>query len=138
MGSAPLDPNAFIDEHLGQVSDGTALMGHVHLKVGDLTEAEEFYADALGFAVTARSDGALFFAADGYHHHPATNIWQSAGAGERVNPTGLGSFEVTVPATMDLDAVAERLDSSGHDYTLSGESLSAADPWGHEVRVRVG
>ncbi|MFB9816691.1 VOC family protein [Paeniglutamicibacter sulfureus] len=43
------------------------------MRGGDLQHAEEFYEDGLGFAVTARSEGAIFLAANGYHHHLAVN-----------------------------------------------------------------
>ncbi|WP_449281832.1 VOC family protein [Leucobacter sp.] len=137
MGSAELDPNAFIQEHLGEAGAGPASadMGHVHLKVGDLEEARAFYADALGFAVTSSTDGALFYAAGGYHHHLATNTWQSAGAGPRQNATGLGSLTVAVPDGTAVDGIAERLDEAGHDYERSAGTLTTADPWGNVVRV---
>ncbi len=57
--------------------DGTA-MGHVHLHVGRLEQAEAFYHRALGFDKTVWSyPGALFMSAGGYHHHLGTNIWSS-------------------------------------------------------------
>lgn len=135
MGSAMLDPNAFMAEHLGKEAGAGATMGHVHLKVGDLKEAEAFYAEALGFAVTARTDGALFYAVDGYHHHLATNTWQSAGAEHRANPLGLGSFEVTVPAAAELETIVARLDEVGVAHTNDGGDIVTADPWGNEVRI---
>lgn len=139
MGSAQLDPNAFIQDHLDEADDApdraSADMGHVHLKVGDLEEARAFYADALGFAVTSRADGALFYAAGGYHHHLATNTWQSAGSGPRTNATGLGSLTVAVPDGAAVDGIAERLDEAGHDYERSADGLTTADPWGNVVRV---
>lgn len=135
MGSAPLDPNAFISEHLGNDSAGGAVLGHVHLKVGDLDDAEVFYSEILGFAVTARSDGALFYAADGYHHHVATNTWQSNGAGVRTNETGLGSLSITVADAAALDALADRLEAAGTVFERDGAVLFTADPWGNTVRV---
>ena len=53
-----------------------AVLGHVHLQVTALPPAREFYTGKLGLAV--RQDdypGALFLAADGYHHHLAVNTW---------------------------------------------------------------
>ncbi|WP_241489321.1 VOC family protein [Leucobacter celer] len=137
MGSAELDPNAFIQEHLGAgaADPASATMGHVHLKVGDLDEARAFYADALGFAVTSQTDGALFYAAGDYHHHLATNTWQSAGAGARENATGLGSLTITVPGADAVDEIAERLDAAGHDYERSVDGLTTADPWGNSVQI---
>lgn len=137
MGSAALDPNTFITEHLN-VADGLAddaIMGHVHMKVGDLEAAEAFYADTLGFAVTARSEGALFYAAGGYHHHLATNVWQSPGAGERSNTTGLGALSVTLPTAGDLAELEGRLKAAGVAYEAVEHGLIVVDPWGNEVRV---
>ena len=135
MGSAPLDPNDFIARHLGQTGDGTAAMGHVHLKVGDLARAREFYVDALGFAVTSEINGALFMSAGGYHHHLAANVWSSAGSGSRPDGLGLGSFTVRLDGPVELDAVAGRLDAAGIDYQRAEDSIAVADPWGNRVRL---
>ncbi|WP_210422804.1 VOC family protein [Cryobacterium sp. BB307] len=135
MGSAPLDVNAFIGEHLGDEASGDATMGHVHLKVGDLERAEEFYADSLGFAVTARANGAIFLAAGGYHHHVAANTWGSAGAGVRPATLGLGSLELVVPEASELDAIGTRLTEAGVTFERTDAVLTVADPWGTVVEV---
>lgn len=138
MGSAPLDPNAFIAQHLGGgAMPEAAVMGHVHLKVGNLEAAEQFYEDALGFAVTARSDGALFYSAGGYHHHLATNVWQSQGAETRSNPVGLGALTVQVPNSEALEAVATRLDEAGLSYDRGEGTLTTQDPWANAVNLVV-
>lgn len=140
MGSDALDPNEFITEHLGADAGNDApqlaQMGHVHLKVGDLAEAERFYADVLGFAVTSRADGALFYAAGGYHHHLATNTWQSDGAGQRSEAAGLGAVTVVVGSQADLAAVQDRIDAAGLSSTSSDSGISVKDPWGNQVRLR--
>ena len=52
------------------------VIGHVHLHVGDLAAASDFFCEALGFDATVWDyPGALFFAASGYHHHLGANIW---------------------------------------------------------------
>jgi catechol-2,3-dioxygenase len=57
------------------VPAGTTI-GHVHLHVGSLEMAESFYHRALGFDKTVWNyPGALFMAAEGYHHHLGTNVW---------------------------------------------------------------
>lgn len=54
----------------------TTRLGHVHLSVTDLAAAEWLFATTLGLAVRQRDyHGALFFGADGYHHHVAANVW---------------------------------------------------------------
>ena len=59
--------------------DGTA-MGHVHLHVSDLGEAEAFYVDRLGLDVTVRGypGRRCSVSHDGYHHHVGLNTWQGA------------------------------------------------------------
>lgn len=104
MATLPLDLNDLLGELGGESVAGSAVpsgtsMGHVHLNVADLAASERFYADRLGFDVTARGyPGALFLAAGGYHHHIGVNTWR----GEGVPPPpagslGLRSFEIVVP-----------------------------------------
>lgn len=137
MGSAPLDPNAFIREHLGAGTASDPKVGHVHLRVGDLDRARAFYSDTLGFAVTAETNGAVFFAAGGYHHHIGTNTWTSKDAGPRTNELGLGSFTVRVGSTEELAAVESRLDAAGIDHQRVEGSTVTEDPWGNAVTLAV-
>ncbi|GAB3814856.1 VOC family protein [Tessaracoccus terricola] len=135
MGSTFLDPNQFIRAHADDAENSPATMGHVHLRVGDLEQARAFYADTLGFAVTAESEGALFHAAGGYHHHVATNTWGSAGAGARPDSLGLGSLTVHVGDTTALQGVADRLRSAELQFSDSEGVLTVDDPWGNTVRL---
>lgn len=136
MGGETLDVNAFIAEHsVGDVPTD-AVMGHVHLRVGDLAQARAFYEGVLGFDVTAESDGALFYSAGGYHHHLATNTWQSPGAAVRGETAGLDAITVFVPSAADVDALAARLDANGVPHEPADTGLSLADPWGNSIHVR--
>lgn len=137
MGSEPLDPNQFIQDHLGDDALGTAALGHMHLKVGDLAEARAFYADTLGFDVVAETEGALFYSAGGYHHHLATNTWASAGTGARTTEAGLGSLTITLPDRTDVERVADRLEAAGLDHEPEGDGILVADPWGNTIRLTV-
>jgi catechol 2,3-dioxygenase len=94
------------------------VVGHVHLRVGAIPEAEAFYTGALGMALTARYPGGSFYGAGGYHHHLATNVWNSKGAGARAYPaTGLA--EVALRA--DPDALA------AFEARVGGTTVR--DPW---------
>jgi len=94
------------------VPDGT-VVGHVHLQAGALAPAEAFYHGVLGFPVTCRFPGAVFYGDGGYHHHLATNIWNSRNAAVRTYPaTGLASVEIIAPGA-------------------AGRTLT--DPWGTEI-----
>lgn len=141
MGSAALDPNAFITEHLGNRAPATQAsgvsMGHVHLRGGELTEAEQFYEDGLGFAVSARSQGAIFLAANGYHHHLAVNTWSSSGADQRPETLGLQTVTVLVSSATELESLAARLSAINVPFTSGTGTLTTSDPWGTQIRVRV-
>ena len=141
MATEYLDPNTFLREHLDQTVVDTAprlpgKVGHVHLQVGDIRQARDFYVDALGFETTVQSyPGALFAAAGGYHHHVAMNTWNSRGVGPRASRLGLGDVAVTVPTREDLDALVVRLKDKGVGYADTGRSVAAKDPWGTQVTV---
>jgi catechol 2,3-dioxygenase len=141
MGSDALDPNAFITDHLGSAAPAAGAagisLGHLHLRGGDLGRAEDFYGTTLGFAVTARSEGALFLSANGYHHHLAVNTWSSAGASARPQSRGLGSITVLVPDRTELDAVTDRIATAGLRMTTTEDALIVADPWGTSIEVRI-
>ncbi len=138
MDSLYLDPERFLEGHLTEAAvaglhDAGAQVGHVHLQVGDIPLAREFYSDALGFAVTMQAPGALFVSAGGYHHHLAVNVWNSRGAGPRASTLGLGEVTITVPSRTELDAAAARLRDRGVDVADDGRSLAMDDPWRNRV-----
>jgi catechol 2,3-dioxygenase len=141
MGTAYLDPNEFLQQHVTPelVDDprvGGAAVGHVHLSVGDVASAREFYVDRLGFETTiAFGDSALFVSAGGYHHHMAMNVWQSKGAGRRPLALGLGLVEIVVPTSDEIGQVGERLGHFGMQTRDDGRSLMVADPWDNQIRI---
>jgi catechol 2,3-dioxygenase len=100
------------------------VVGHVHLQVGAIPEAEAFYSGLLGLPVTARYPGAAFYGSGGYHHHIATNVWNSRGAGPRDQPsTGLAELVLAIEAN-ELAAIYAR-----------GGSDSLRDPWGTKITI---
>ena len=74
---------------------GGSTMGHVHLQVGDLDRADEFLAGDLALTRTFDAQGGAWYGWNGYHHHLAANIWNSAGAGPR-DPGMTGLAEVVI------------------------------------------
>jgi len=141
MSTLYLDPNAFLSEHLTEEAAlspviGGAVVGHVHLSVGDTASAREFYVDRLGFdATTSLGDSALFVSAGGYHHHMAMNTWNSAGAGRRAPALGLGRVDIVVPTSDDLGALGERMAHYRVQTRDDGVSLAFDDPWANAIRV---
>ena len=146
MSTLFLDPNKFLREHLteaaaaaaaGGIGLGDAIVGHVHLSVGDIPSAREFYVDRLGFETTTTyGSQALFVSAGGYHHHMAMNTWNSLGAGRRRLALGLGKVEIVVPGADDLGALGERMSHYGVPTRDDGRTLAFDDPWSNLVEVR--
>ncbi len=100
-----------------QGAPGNTVVGHVHLRVGDPRQAEDWWHGQLGFDTAAKYGAqAVFLSTGGYHHHIGANAWQSAGAGRRDSGrTGLAWAE---------------LRSSGATAPSTYE-----DPWGTAIRV---
>lgn len=143
MDSLALSPLQYLQDHLTEAEAAgqrraDAAVGHVHLQVGDVQTAEQFYVKTLGFARTAGWHGqALFVSAGGYHHHMAMNVWNSRGAGRRKDMLGLGEVLIQLPSQDDTGALAERLASAGVPVANTGAELLFEDPWRNRIRVRV-
>jgi catechol 2,3-dioxygenase len=141
MATLRLDPNTFLQENLTQEAVeqpviGGAQVGHVHLQVGDVASAREFYVNRLGFDETAAFGAqALFVSAGGYHHHMAMNTWNSAGAGPRLPALGLARIDIEVPTADDLGSLTERLGHYGVATRDDGATVSFDDPWANLIRV---
>ncbi len=119
LATEPLDREslaAAADGPWAGAPEGT-VVGHVHLQVGDVAEAERFYTGALGLEVMARYPGAAFLATGGYHHHLGANAWNSRGAGPR-RPVATGLAELVLAA--------------GPGAAAPGV---LADPWGTRIVV---
>jgi catechol 2,3-dioxygenase len=142
MGTLYLDPNRFLEEHLTEQAVaspliGGARVGHVHLQVGDVATAREFYVTRLGFESTIEIPGqALFVSAGGYHHHMAMNTWNSKGAGPRQLALGLGRVDIEVPSSDDVGALSERMRHYGVQTRDDGQTVAVDDPWGNLLLVR--
>ena len=139
MATLMLDPNDFLREFkTAEPSDttGPASVGHVHLSVGDVATAREFYVNRLGFQTTAElGSSALFVSAGGYHHHMAMNTWNSRGAGKRRLALGLGLVRIEVPTDDDLHALGDRLHHYGLAQRDDGRVLGFDDPWLNRIEV---
>ncbi|ACQ78737.1 Glyoxalase/bleomycin resistance protein/dioxygenase [Beutenbergia cavernae DSM 12333] len=149
MDTLPLDPNAYLQAHATPSAledtpgEDDAVVGHVHLQVGDVPTARAFYVDVLGFDETAAlGHSALFFSAGGYHHHMAANTWASMGAGPRAQSLRLAQIEIDVPSADDVAALADRLRVAGIAHELDGGGgpgatalLRVADPWRNELHL---
>ncbi|MGI8920469.1 MAG: VOC family protein [Solirubrobacteraceae bacterium] len=143
MSTLPLDLEGVVAELPADADDpdegmpASTRIGHVHLQVGNLEDAERFYHGLLGFDVVVRGyPGALFVSAGAYHHHIGLNTWSSLGGGAPPpGSRGLDRFDVIVPDTDELARLRGRLSAAGLEpQELDGAAI-VADPFGNRVRL---
>ncbi len=133
MGADPID----FDDLLAQpVADAGAplaaatTIGHVHLHVARLEEAERFYVGVLGFDVMQRyGPSALFVSAGGYHHHVGLNTWAGVGAPPApAGAIGLKHFAVVLPDRAAIEAAADRVRAAGLPVEIVDRAALVRDP----------
>jgi catechol 2,3-dioxygenase len=145
MTTLPLDVDSLLGELHAPRSEpfdglpsGT-VMGHVHLKVAQISETIAFYRDVLGFALMAQLGlYAAFLSAGGYHHHVGANTWESA----RATPAPPGSASlrqatIVLPDEGKRDRVLERLEVTGQSAQPDGTGLMIRDPSGNRLALTV-
>lgn len=132
MATDPLDLQSLLDEADAEAGpmDPETIIGHVHLHVGDLEAAYDFYHGTLGFDPMLRfGPSALFLSAGGYHHHLGVNVWAGLGAPPAPkNAAGLEHFTVVMPDEESLEKLAQKVGQTG-------DRLRLADPSGNTVVV---
>jgi catechol 2,3-dioxygenase len=139
-GPMPLDLQDLLamvedEEPRAEASPGLKV-GHLHLHVGDIERALEFWRDGIAFEVMTRFPSAAFIAAGGYHHHLGLNTWR----GEGVSPqpdgvVGLRHWTILLQDAADVAAVRERVAATGAEAEERGGGFLARDPWGHAVEI---
>jgi catechol 2,3-dioxygenase len=137
MTTEPLDVRGLLSaggsEPWSGIPGGTVI-GHVHLHVGDLEQAEAFYHLGLGFDKTVWSyPGALFFSAGSYHHHLGTNTWSSGPAATELDARLLW-WELMMPEE-DTVKAATHITRRGHVATPIANGSHVVDPWGTAVQL---
>jgi catechol 2,3-dioxygenase len=114
---------------MGRAIDPRVDIGHVHLKVGDIDRALDFWCGVLGFELQQRiGHDAAFVSAGGYHHHIGLNTWESRG-GSPPPPgtTGLYHVAIRYPTRAALaDALGRLLDAGIHLDGASDHGVSEA------------
>jgi catechol 2,3-dioxygenase len=138
IGTEPLDVDSVIGAGAGKpwtgMPSGTTI-GHVHLHVGDLTQASDFYHQRLGFDEITRIPGALFLSAGGYHHHLGTNTWAAGAARPTESDARLLEWTIELPNSEEAAAAARSLAEGGYDVRTADADWLVADPWGTFFRL---
>jgi catechol 2,3-dioxygenase len=136
MATKRLDLHALVEsaastEDWPGMPAGTTI-GHLHLSVGDLQQASNYFHRALGFDTMVWSyPGALFLSAGGYHHHLGTNIWALGARPANAGDARLIEWELVLPTAADVVATEESLRRASY-AVRAGVSV---DPWGTPLRL---
>jgi catechol 2,3-dioxygenase len=106
MATLPLNTTNLLKEATEkgwkEMPDKTTI-GHIHLHVSDIAKAMKFYYEILGLQLTSAIPTASFFAADGYHHHIATNTWLGTGIAPASSESiGLNRFSIELSSKEEL------------------------------------
>lgn len=117
-------------------------IGHVHLKVSDLSRAVAFYRDVLGLEVTTRmGDNAAFLSSGGYHHHIGLNTWESKGGPRPArNAVGLYHTAFLFPTRAALARAVQNVMDEGvsldgaADHGVSN-AIYLSDPDGNGIEL---
>lgn len=139
--SEPLDVQGLLDEADNNKWNGLpekTVMGHVHLNVTNINEAEEFYINVLGFEEQTRmAHHALFISAGGYHHHIALNIWNGPNAiPSPIDATGLLHYEIVVPSAEVLDDFKNSLQQHNIAFIDESNRIFVKDPAGNGIIIK--
>lgn len=142
MVTDPLDLEALLEEADASpvrwegLPPGTTL-GHVHLHVARVGDAERFYRDVVGFDLTARyGPTASFLSAGGYHHHVAVNTWAGVGApAPPEDAAGLREWVVRLPDAGEVERVVARVRAHGIPVALRDDKALVRDPSGNALEL---
>jgi catechol 2,3-dioxygenase len=131
MDTLYIDVEQFILQHIGEAVDPIKKLGHVHLRVGDIPTAKEFYVEKLGFDQIVNLESALFVSVGGYHHHLGMNTWASKGASFRDPSLGLAEVKIELPRDGSLNSLTDRLENHELKYEIRSDNIALNDPWGN-------
>jgi catechol 2,3-dioxygenase len=141
MGADPIDFDELLatadsaPECAGAGLHAGTVIGHVHLHVSRLADAQRFYVDVLGFELMQRyGPSALFVSAGGYHHHVGLNTW--AGVGAPPPPPGaigLRHFDVKLPTDAAVADVLVRVRAADIPVESVDGGFLVRDPAGNAI-----
>ncbi|WP_280771383.1 VOC family protein [Salipaludibacillus daqingensis] len=138
----PLDVEGLLSEAEGKVWSGIApktIMGHIHMHVANLDDAEVFYCSGLGFdKVSQLGDQALFLSSQDYHHHIGLNTWAGVGApAPAKSSAGIHWFEIVYPSLVSREHAIENVNKLGFSTDKIEDEYYTVDPAGNTIKLSV-
>lgn len=142
MDTVALDVEDLFSQWKGDVWQGLpagTIMGHIHLHVANLHEAEQFYCEGLGFEIVTRYGGqALFISTGRYHHHIGLNTWNGLGAPAPSEASaGLEHYTLLFPSDEERQKAVERLQKMNANIIVAQDRIQVKDPSGTQIILAV-
>lgn len=111
------------------------IMGHIHLHVASVPQAETFYQNILGMDVLINMGSATFMSYDGYHHHVGANVWggRQLRTGKEL---GLEKYDLHIHDAKRLETILGQLDANDIDIAQVDESYLVQDPSNNQIVIR--
>lgn len=136
----PLDASELIATIAGETLTPTVAkdmnVGHIHLCVGDLGQAVNFYRDGLGLELKYSVGWGVFFSVGGYHHQLAANLRRGTGLGPQTPHTiGLEHWTIELGEADDVDRARARLVAAGQRVDTVENGFIVKDPWDISIHV---
>ena len=133
MVSLPLDYESLISntgDKVWQGAPSNTIIGHIHLHVRDLDEADKFYIEGLGMDLVSRAGrSASFYSSKGYHHHIAANIWNGRGSPPLdQDSVGMKHYTIKFPNEKLLKDTFNRIKEQGYESFEDDGDIFVADP----------
>lgn len=142
-GNGYFDLRQLLTEHTPTDEDAAnglhpdTTLGHMHLRVADISASDAFYIGVLGFERMVEMPGlADFVSAGGYHHHIAYNVWGGRGVpAAPAGAAGLEDFTIVLPDAAALAQVTERIARAGIPTIETPDGLQVHDPAGIAITL---
>jgi catechol 2,3-dioxygenase len=135
--SNPIDINKYLNQYAGLEGDSSMKIGHLQVRIGDITTGRQFYLNTVGFyAVPSLIQSDSTFMSDGYYHHDLVISQAQNYDGDMIDRySGLKGFSMMLPNATYVDKLKKRLTAAGVPFKENDKSITFADPWGIKITV---
>lgn len=129
----PIDQTDYLTYQFNEKIDETwdkqpISIGHIHLQVGNISKAKEFYNGLFGLNTTFDLPSVNFFSSNEYHCHIAINAWNSRGNTPSISQ-GLEEIQISITDDTYLSALKRKLEDLSFKFSTDKKGrLIIIDP----------
>lgn len=135
--SLPINIEQYIQKYIGESGSNAMKLGHLQIRIGDISLGRQFYINTIGFyAIPQLLGGRSIFMSDGFYHHDLViNQIQGYDGDPVTNYQGLRGFSFSLPNSFYLNNLKTRLTAANVAYKTKANEISFIDPWGILITV---